>query len=542
LDGSRKKDSIIVYSNCDEVELFNDVNHQSLGKKKKNGIGTHFQWDAVDIQYNVLFAVGYINGKPIVKDQIVLNHLPQSPHFADLYQKSINITQAQANLKYLYRINCGGADYTDEIGQVWKADQPLDENGLGSSSWSNQFKEIPVFFASQRKTTAPIAGSKDWPLFQSFRYGLDQLKFNFPLADGDYSVELYFVEPWLGIGSKSNCKGMRVFDVAFNGTTVLKDLDIWNNVGSNKVYKKIIQTKVIGGKLVISFPKVQAGEAIISAIAIVSANPTLRATVAKPFFQNLNCQNCTEHNWLDQGDKIFAKENIQINSLPSSLFGANWIQIKDSKTSGAISFITSKETDLYLASTNNPTAKDFGELLSSDLITDELGGTHYRVYRKRVAAGKNIQLQLDRNNFLIATTVNQMQPAYDLKPVLTYKPLQAKTIGSAVRTIVNNLDAIRLDQNTASVEWPFNIGAADMYSITIRYANETGKIAQGEMELLAADGTVMKSESLNFTSSLKGKWNYIVTNTGSMINAGNYIIKIKATNAVGISVSALTIQ
>jgi len=37
------KDSITVYSNCDEVELFNDVGEMSLGKRKRNGTGTHFQ-------------------------------------------------------------------------------------------------------------------------------------------------------------------------------------------------------------------------------------------------------------------------------------------------------------------------------------------------------------------------------------------------------------------------------------------------------------------------------------------------------------------
>ncbi len=57
-----KKDSINVYSNCDEVELFNDVNSVSLGKRSNRGIGTHFEWNKVDIKYNVLYAIGYVNG------------------------------------------------------------------------------------------------------------------------------------------------------------------------------------------------------------------------------------------------------------------------------------------------------------------------------------------------------------------------------------------------------------------------------------------------------------------------------------------------
>src|ERR1044071_4105436 len=56
-----KKDGITVDSNCDEVKLFNDVRSRSLGRRKKQGVGTHFQWDNVDVQYNVLYAIGYVD-------------------------------------------------------------------------------------------------------------------------------------------------------------------------------------------------------------------------------------------------------------------------------------------------------------------------------------------------------------------------------------------------------------------------------------------------------------------------------------------------
>ncbi|NCU03307.1 MAG: glycoside hydrolase family 2 protein, partial [Chitinophagaceae bacterium] len=104
------KDSIYVYSNCDEVELFNDVNGSSLGKRKRNGIGTHFQWDKVNIQYNVLYAVGYVNGKAVSRDTIVLNHLPQSPNFKQLYANAKPLTKPTTGYNYIYRINCGGAE------------------------------------------------------------------------------------------------------------------------------------------------------------------------------------------------------------------------------------------------------------------------------------------------------------------------------------------------------------------------------------------------------------------------------------------------
>ncbi len=43
------KNGIDIYSNCDEVELFNDVNKSSLGKLKNPGIGQHFQFNNVNI-------------------------------------------------------------------------------------------------------------------------------------------------------------------------------------------------------------------------------------------------------------------------------------------------------------------------------------------------------------------------------------------------------------------------------------------------------------------------------------------------------------
>ena len=45
---------------------------------------------------------------------------------------------------------------------------------------------------------------------------------NFDFPDGEYLVELYFIEPWLGIGGGMNAKGMRLFDVAINEQNCFK--------------------------------------------------------------------------------------------------------------------------------------------------------------------------------------------------------------------------------------------------------------------------------------------------------------------------------
>ncbi|MDI9363740.1 MAG: hypothetical protein QM541_02225 [Flavobacterium sp.] len=120
--------------------------------------------------------------------------------------------------------------------------------------------------------------------------------------------------------------------------------------------------------------------------------------------------------------------------------------------------------------------------------------------------------------------------------------MQASTTLDAVKTTINTKESITLNSNSASIKWPVSIGAADVYSLTLRYANETNTQLTATIELVAADGTSIKKELLHFTPSKAGKWNYVTTNTGSMINAGNYFIIIKAYNAVGLSISALDIQ
>ena len=128
---------------------------------------------------------------------------------------------------YLYRVNCGGPDYIDTFGNRWSADTHREnEAEAGSLSWADDYPGTPHFFASQQRSFDPVAGTADAPLFQTFRYGMDKLRFNFPVPDGDYRVELYFTEPWYGAGGGMDCTGWRLFDVAVNNKTMLHNLDI----------------------------------------------------------------------------------------------------------------------------------------------------------------------------------------------------------------------------------------------------------------------------------------------------------------------------
>lgn len=286
------KDSLIVFSNCDSVELFNDWGSSSLGMRYRKNKGSHLQWDQVNVRYNMLLAVGYRGGKAVVKDVVVLNHLPEAPHFEALYREPLQrkhlslkpvSLKGQKGYNYLYRVNCGGKTYMDTHQQSWLEDCALTDTTLrtwGSISWAQAFKGLHPFYASQRYTTDPIFGTKDWPLFQTFRYGTDRLKYRFPVQPGRYLVELYFTEPWYGTGSSVDCENQRNFDVAVNGQTVFKELDLWREAGHDAAVKKTIQVEVTGSMLELSFPSVRSGQAVISAIAIASTNKKLKPAPA----------------------------------------------------------------------------------------------------------------------------------------------------------------------------------------------------------------------------------------------------------------------
>ncbi len=527
------KNGIIVYSNCDEVELFNDLNGLSLGRRKKDGAGTHFQWDSVNIKYNVLSAVGYINGKVAATDVIVLNHLPQSPNFKDFRDRYAATLKPTQGYNYVYRINCGGPDYRDEYRNIWQTD-----NGF-VSSWTKAFPELPENFASQRRTFSPIKGTNDWKLFQTFRYGKNKLQYEFDAANGEYLVELYFIEPWLGTGGGMKASGMRLFDVAINGKTVLNDLDIWTEAGTNAALKKTVKATAVNGKLVISFPESKAGEAVISAIAIAKKNTTLKTktrVVASSSFSD----------WLDIGDKVFANDKIQINSLPSNLFGAYWVQLNSAAEKNNFEYTAYIPVDLFVAKKKNSSdtfkLKGF-ENTNSQIVTDENGGTNYIVYRKPLAKGDSVSMHLNSDFIIAMQPANNMQPAYDLKSITQYKTNIVKLGEGIAKDSVNGrYCAIVKTNNETIIDYPVQTGVGDRYSVTVKYFYGKEQTVKGKWQLIDAGGNRMQEEPVTFTFTKPGKWNQFTINTSSQINAGNYTVRLIAENGEGLALSGIDVQ
>ena len=62
------------------------------------------------------------------------------------------------------------------------------------------------------------------------------------------------------------------------------------------------------------------------------------------------------------------------------------------------------------------------------------------------------------------------------------------------------------------------------------------------MQLIGAGNTMMLDEEVQFNFTNTGKWNQFTVNTGNMINAGNYIVRLIVTGAEGLVISGIDIQ
>lgn len=501
-----KKDSIIVYSNCDEVELFNDVKSISLGKRTRGGIGTHFQWDNVDIRYNVLYAIGYVDGKAVTEDYIVLENLPQSPDFDKLYKNVTNQTLPEKGYNYIYRVNCGGGDFTDENGNLWAADvHKKDGNYWGSLSWTDQFGNLPNFLASQRITKDPIEGTKDWELFQTFRYGRDKLKYQFPLPDGEYLVEMYFIEPWWGTDRSMDCEGYRIFDVAISGDTVLKSLDIWKEAGHDKLLKKIVKASAKNGILEIYFPNTTAGQAILSAIAIASTNNNIKAAPQSPQLVT-NVKGGTQESWLDTGKEF--------KTLPPLFYGAEYIiPNKDSKE---ISFSLTDNADIYIKEDTGFVKKSYS---------------------------KNQSVLISGNKYIVAIPQINWIEEPNLRPEISYEAEDAITKGKGWAKVNHRKkDGMKIVQNGEhSITWTISPGLAGVYALRFKYMNVTKEPIIAKIQVLASDERVMREDNIQFPSAPE-KWRMVSTTTGAYINAGHYRVVISGDSLNGLWFDGLDMQ
>jgi hypothetical protein len=364
------------------------------------------------------------------------------------------------------------------------------------------------------------------------------LKYEFEVPNGEYLVELYFIEPWLGIGGGMNCRDMRLFDVAINGKIVLNDLDIWKEAGMNTGLKKTVTANVTDRKMIISFPETKVGQALISAIAVATNENRGRRRGLSIYEDQYFYQE-----WLDVGDKQYANEDISFNSIPSELFGASWIQFANKQVKSSVTFQPDRDMYIYVALKRGTDSVQGFENINEEILSDENGGTVYKVYRKLCHADSILIIPHGAKAIIVRQPVNKMQPAYDLKSITQYRSDVVKLSDGVVKDSVNGrYCAVINTSNNVVIDYPIQTGVADIYSITMKYYYGKQTPVKGKLQLIGAGNTMMLDEEVQFTFTNIGKWNQFTINTGSMINAGNYSVRLVIENAEGLAISGIDIQ
>ncbi|SDZ93099.1 Beta-galactosidase/beta-glucuronidase [Arachidicoccus rhizosphaerae] len=584
--GINEPKDITIYSNCDSVVLFNGKGQVSLGGRTRGGIGTHFSWKGVSLRYNQIYAVGYYNGNAVCSDEMQVNNLPAPPF--PVIKKRDNadedVLAPVQGYQYVYRYNCGAGAYTDHYGNVWSADRNclncVTGKEFGSVSWTADYKGLPAYFASQRSVNDPVKETSDDQLFQRFRYGRDKLKFIFPVTNGRYIVQLFFIEPWWGKGSHYNCNRWRDFDVAINGKIVLPHFDIFKEAGSLRALKKEIPVEVNNGQIVIDFPNTYSGQAVISAIAI--AKKTLDQTLHKkqippvanspaPILSairpaepangssNRNATGFIVQDWLNTGDEFDIEPvlkpgitqpynsaikdliHLHISSLPAALFGAQWLALKKGylKEATENKWKATGDLKLYVGLQNKDSAEikklegqGFANTLQSVLVINSKSEMPKKdsliLLEKDLKTGDVLFVEPWWSRSLIAfKPASQMQPPFDQKPEFTFgiKDADGRHKGKVVQR--DNKDCLLFKEaGLNALSWPFVTGVADFHSFQVKYAYEGTDSLRANLTLTALDGTLLASKQIWLTPTRKGKWNSSELVTPTMINAGHYQLKI----------------
>lgn len=152
-----------------------------------------------------------------------------------------------------FRINAGGAEFTNLTGELFVADKAFSVGDFGFVG------------GSTRTFSGDVTGTEDDALFSGMR-GRAAFEYIFDaIANGDYDITLYFTDP---TATSSN---QQLFDVSVEGSLVLDGLDIFASSGGQlAAHTESFTATVTDGQLNIEFAAAVGPRAMISAISVVS--------------------------------------------------------------------------------------------------------------------------------------------------------------------------------------------------------------------------------------------------------------------------------
>lgn len=223
---------IDVYTNFPSVELFQ--NGASLGIR--SAVNRKASWNVNLSEGKNTFAARAAEAKTSSADT------------ADVYFSGRTVFD---NSFREIAVNAGSnADFVDDGNAVWAADQSYKKGSWGSVG--SDLKAI--------STGRNILGTLDDPLYQTMLSG--PVKYRFDVPDGDYEIELRFVEP------EFKNAGKRVFDIKFNQRTFMGNTDLVIEAGYLQSYARKVRTIASGreGLLIELIPR--AGSPVLSGIRV----------------------------------------------------------------------------------------------------------------------------------------------------------------------------------------------------------------------------------------------------------------------------------
>lgn len=154
---------------------------------------------------------------------------------------------ADARRQSLYRVNCGGGQFTDATGRIWLTDQ-----GYAGGNATNH----PAL-GSSNPHAALFETSRAQPEGGALSYG-----FSVP-QPGRYAVRMHFRD------TQSTAPGQRVFDVFVEGERKVANLDIFQRAGgAGNSYATEVYADVYDGFATINFGRV-LGDPSISGIEVL---------------------------------------------------------------------------------------------------------------------------------------------------------------------------------------------------------------------------------------------------------------------------------
>jgi len=199
-------------------------------------------------------------GGPNIADERVFKNISPGPdgmlHLRFMTQRSpamvsgIKLEPAKPNRLNPIRIHTRDKAYTDAAGRLWRAD----------NFWSGG-QSVPV---SER-----ITGTDDPDLYSTERYG--HFSYAIPVAAGEYAVTLHFAETYWGLENPGGGGATsREFDVLCNGVTLLRNFDVYKEVGGSRALMKTFHglKPNAQGKLTLTFAPIR-NYATLRAIEVV---------------------------------------------------------------------------------------------------------------------------------------------------------------------------------------------------------------------------------------------------------------------------------